>query len=91
MKLTQTGWDIAHIAINGPSDKTGEPILFMNFRQDYIQYPYDIGRFLEHIWERAHDCDENLSNEEIQAMLDALADWVTLTERSAPVALIYNE
>ena len=82
IKLTPTGWNIGHIAINGNSDKTGKNILFANFHQDYINYPYNIGDYMERLWERAHR--ENLSVEQIQEMLQALADWVSVTEENTP-------
>ncbi len=89
IKLTATGWNVSHIAINGDCDKEGERFLFLNFRQDYIDYPYKVGRYMEKIWERAHH--DNLPIAKIQEMLQAVADWVSLTEENAPVDLIYNE
>lgn len=82
VKLTNTGWNVGHIAINGDTDKTGKPSLFANFSQDYINYPQAVGDYMERIWERAHE--ENLSEEEIQEMLQALADWVSITEKNTP-------
>jgi len=36
IKRIKTGWYIEHIAINGECDKSGEPILYRNLRQDFI-------------------------------------------------------
>ena len=36
IKRIKTGWYIKHIAINGECDKSGEPILYRNLRQDSV-------------------------------------------------------
>jgi len=82
IKLTKNGWRVDHIMINGDTDASGKPTLFSNFKQDSINYPESIGEYMERIWERAHS--ENLSEEQIQEMLQALAEWVTTTEENTP-------
>ncbi|KKL94059.1 hypothetical protein LCGC14_1868490, partial [marine sediment metagenome] len=42
IKRVKSGWYIEHIVINGECDKSGEPFLFKNLRQDFISYPHNL-------------------------------------------------
>lgn len=79
---TETGWKVDHKMIGGPCDKGGRPTLYMNFQQDSVQYPSDLGGRLEWLWRRA--AKDGLSHEEVQTALQQLADWVSSVERTAP-------
>jgi hypothetical protein len=79
---TTTGWYVEYMTLKGQCDKRGEPVLYANFRQDSINYPADLGDYLEYLWEAA---DANTINAaELQANLQALADWVSSCEKASP-------
>lgn len=82
MDLTETGWDISHVAIGGECDPSGEPYLFENLKQDSINYPAELGEYLAYLWKRAKE--DGLSDAEVQQHLDALGQWIQVTERSTP-------
>ena len=82
IRKTDSGWYITHISINGPCDKTGNPYLFENLRQDSINYPRDLGGYMEYLWERASA--ENMSKDDIQKQLDLLGEWIQTTEKATP-------
>ena len=79
---TGTGWRVEHIVINGDCDKTADPFLYANFDQDSINYPHDLGFYMELLWEKAHD--EGLLKKQVQAGLNDLAEWVSIVERATP-------
>ena len=76
------GWNISHLAINGQSKPDGDPILFRNFEQDYINYPSGVGPYLEFIWGELDN--QTIAAEQAQVMLQQLADWVSSCEKSTP-------
>ena len=88
IKHTDQGWYIQHIAINGDCKPDGEPFFYMNFRQDYINYPYDFGSMLEWLWEKINNKEFDYS--EAQKKLQELADWVSNCEKSTPKWKEYN-
>lgn len=71
LDIADEGWEIRHIAINGTSDKRGNPHLYANLNQNNIIYPSGLGLEMELLFEHARD--RTLENEEIQARLDRLA------------------
>jgi len=82
VEKTATGWNIGNKAIRGACDKSGEPYLFENFRQDAINCPSNLGLYFEWLWDKADA--SGITDGEIQDHLSALATWVRETERSAP-------
>lgn len=82
--LTRTtkGWHVSNIMIAGDSNKRGEPYLFRNLNHDGIEYPHDIGNWLEHLWDSAQD--DGLSHVSVQEALNALGEWVSEVEKRAP-------
>lgn len=87
-RITRTadGWDVAHMAIR-PCNKRGEPALYAKFRQDSINYPEALPGYLEYLWDEASNEGSGLSAEDVQAALDALAAWVSETEKGSPEGL----
>ena len=79
------GWHVSHIAINGDCDKTGEPTLFANLKQDQINYPSGLGFLMEEIHEKAESGD--YKDDQIQAMLDKAANWVDQVSQFASPSL----
>lgn len=88
IKRTEYGWYVMHLAIGGPCDKGGRPYLFDNFRQDSIQYPHRLDGWFEWLWDQA-EC-KGLTKEEVQAALDDVAAWVSLTEENTPRTSVWR-
>ena len=88
LKRTEVGWHVEHLMIGGPCDKGGRPFVFDNLRQDHIQYPSDLGGWMEWLWEQA--AEQGLSPEDVQNGLQQLADWVSEVERSRPSGGIWE-
>lgn len=82
VERTELGWKIVNIAIGGPCDKGGNPFLYMNFRQDSIQYPAGLEGWMEWLWKQA--AEEGLTQKQVQDGLNQLADWVSKTEKNTP-------
>lgn len=88
VQRTKDGWHVTHSAIGGPCDKGGRPFLFENFRQDSIHYPEGLDAWMEWLWDQA--AARGLAFDEVQAGLQQLADWVSITEKSAPSSGIWE-
>ena len=82
VKRTEDGWNITHIAIGGPCDKGGRPFLFENLRHDSIHFPEGLDGWMEWLWTKA--ANQGLTQAQVQAALQQLADWVSNTEKNAP-------
>lgn len=82
LEKTDSGWDIQHIAINGPCSPDGSALFYTNFEQDNIQYPVGFGAFLEWLWGQLDS--QEISESDAQTKLQELADWVSLCERGQP-------
>ncbi len=85
---TKVGWDISHTVIGGPCDKGGTPFLFKNFRQDSIQHPARLDGWLEWLWNQA--AEKGLTAAQVQTALQELADWVSKTEKTAPIGDVWE-
>lgn len=82
VERTATGWHIDHIAIGGDCDKTGAPYLFENLDHDSVNYPEDLGQYMEFLWNKAEEL--GMSDEQIQEQLDDLGRWISESERGSP-------
>ena len=85
IEKTDTGWKVNHIRRNvddGNSDKQGIPYLFKVLDQDSINYPADLGEYMEYLWEQA--TIKEMSEKEIQEYLDDLGTWIQIVERASP-------
>lgn len=82
VKRTEDGWEINHIAIDGPCDKGGRPFLIGNLRHDSISFPDGLDGWIEWLWSQAET--KGLTAEQVQTALQELADWVSQTEKGAP-------
>lgn len=85
VEITVNGWHISNMAIGGHCTPNGEPALFANFSQDQINYPADVGCYLEYLWNQAKE--NAFSEEEIQKHLDALGEWIQTVEKASPKGL----
>jgi hypothetical protein len=79
---TPTGWHLSASAHSGDCNKSGVPLFYSNFAQDYVAYPHKIGMTLEHAWEQI--ASGAWTNAGAQERLQELADWVTATETAEP-------
>jgi hypothetical protein len=82
VKRTETGWEIGHISISGECDKTGTPFLFKNLDHDSINYPEDLGGYMEYLWDQAYQ--KGLSHEQVQSALNELGEWICECEIKSP-------
>jgi len=87
IKRTKTGWYIEYIAINGECDKSGEPYLFQNLRQDHISYPHNLPMFMECLWDAVEN--EKLNQKQLQQELDKFSNWINASEMNKPHFLVY--
>jgi hypothetical protein len=88
VRKTNTGWHISHIAINGDTGPSGEPILSQNLHQDNVHFPYGLDGFFGFIWSQLQD--GAVDDERAQAMFDELGEWVSTCEGTQPVWRIWN-
>jgi len=77
-----------NVHLSGECDKQGKPYLYTNLEQDMINYPAALGEYLDYLWEEA--AAEKMSEEEIQAHLDMLGEWIKTVEMSTPTAGIWK-
>lgn len=82
IKRISTGWYIEHIVINGECDKSGEPFLYQNFRQDFISYPNDLPEIMELLWNVVEK--ELLTQEQLQLELNKISNWINKCEMNKP-------
>jgi hypothetical protein len=81
--ITDEGWNIYPAGpVGGISDTRGNPGLFEILNHDSINYPHDIGNYLNVLWRRAKQ--DKMSEEQIQMHLNVLAKWVSECEQSTP-------
>ncbi|MDX1491309.1 MAG: hypothetical protein R3332_08480 [Pseudohongiellaceae bacterium] len=83
VRKTDTGWHVAHIAINGDCEPDGSPFLYSNFKQDHICYPSGLGNQLEWLWRQIDECE--IDWEDAQEKLQELGDWVSTCEKAEPL------
>ena len=78
-----SGWKFHGTAIcnSGECDKTGQPFLYRILDHDSVSYPYNLGELLEWLWGKAA---EGLSESEVQAAIEDIANWVSLCEKNVP-------
>lgn len=83
-RLTRTsgGWFVNHLTYSG-EDKRHEDmkVLYDAMQQESISFPRNVDSYLDSIWVLAKD---GLTHEEVQEMLNKVADWISETEMNAP-------
>jgi len=83
---TDDGWVIEHMTKDkGPCNPRGEPYLFEHLTHDSINYPVDLGGYMEWLWRQARE--RNMSEPVIQECLDVLAGWIETVEKASPRGL----
>jgi len=76
------GWNVSHLTYNGQSGKDALEVLVPSLVHDSIAYPYDLGNVMIDIWNQAEEY--GLSNEEVQNMLNEVAQWINASETNYP-------
>ncbi|URZ16360.1 hypothetical protein [Clostridium felsineum] len=84
LKITDKGWNFLCVSVpmSGECDKAGNPFLINKLENELINYPKDLGEYLEWLWEKVKK--ENLTDEKIQESLNILAEWINLCEKNSP-------
>lgn len=82
IKRTVEGWNISFMAEGAKSKEDGSPGLYKCLNHDSINYPEELPGYLEWLWRKAEE--RGLSHKEVQASLDALAEWVSNCEKTTP-------
>ncbi|MCM3202703.1 hypothetical protein [Bacillus cereus] len=76
------GWHTSFMGQSEQGGKDAQDSLAVLLRHDSISYPNDLAYVMEDIWNQA--ADRGLSQEQVQAMLDEVANWITATEKNYP-------
>lgn len=87
LKRTENGWYVNHMSYNGEDSLHEEmQVLYSAMKHDSISFPLNVDSYLSSIWMRAQD--EGLTHEQVQDMLNRVAEWISQTEKSAPKDLL---
>lgn len=78
----EKGWHVSHLSYNAQGDKSAEDILKLVLGHDSVSFPVNIDSYMYSIWQRAQD--EGLDHDQVQGLLNELANWISQTELSAP-------
>jgi len=83
VEITEKGWNINSPGLlGGECDSKGNPYLFEHLDHDGINYPEELGGYMDYLWRKAKE--ENMSDEEIQEHLDELGRWISIVEKNSP-------
>ena len=84
---TEKGWNTSHLSYNGEDDiKYEMKTLYSALRHDMISHPINIDSILSSIWITSKN--NGLKHDEVQKMLNQVADWISQTEMNAPTDLL---
>lgn len=84
---TEKGWNVSHMSYNGEDNINYEmKTLYTALRHDMISHPINIDSYLNSIWTTAKN--NGLKHDEVQEMLNQVADWISQTEMNAPTDLL---
>ena len=87
LKRTENGWYVNHLSYKGEDNLDEEmKVLYDAMKHDSISFPRNVDSYLTSIWMRAQD--EGLTHEQVQEMLNQVAEWISQTEKSAPRDLL---
>jgi hypothetical protein len=78
----EDGWHVSHMTYSGETGKNALGVLIPSLRHDSIVYPYNLGDVMTDIWNQA--AEDGLSQQEVQSMLNDVAEWINATEKSYP-------
>ncbi|TKI80463.1 hypothetical protein [Bacillus mycoides] len=78
----EEGWRVSYMTYDWQSGKDALEVLIPSLRHDSIVYPYNLGDVMMDIWNQA--AEDGLSHEEVQGMLNDVAEWINATEKTYP-------
>ncbi|WP_152558052.1 hypothetical protein [Methanosarcina soligelidi] len=87
----ENGWDIKYLQTRFDTsvcDKTGAPNLYKQLNQDSINYPKDLGNYMEYLWDQA--TEEDMTDTEIQDHLNELGAWISTVEKESPKGTLWE-
>lgn len=93
-KLTRTeaGWHLKGKFgyLDGDCSPNGQPYIFKMLEHDFVNYPNDIGGYLEYLWSQSKE--QGLSQSKVQESIDELSRWIEICESSTPKGIFkgYN-
>lgn len=85
IEKTENGWNVKYLHTrfdNDICDKKGAPNLYKQLNQDSINYPDDLGNYMEYLWNQA--TEEHFTNENLQEHLNELGEWISTVEKASP-------
>ncbi|WP_306010095.1 hypothetical protein [Bacillus sp. MMSF_3328] len=82
---TESGWYLEQLTYKGDCERNGYPLLFRALDHDSVNYPKDLGEYLEWLWERAKE--DGLNFNEVQDALNQLASWISICEKNSPLGI----
>jgi hypothetical protein len=80
----EEGWNVSSNLHGGQADIEAGPNLYQVLQHDSVSYPYDLRGYMARTWQNASN---GASREEIQEQLNAIARWISDTERNKPYTL----
>lgn len=84
---TKKGWHISQLSYNGEDILyEGMKVLYGAMEHDGISFPRNVSNYMDSIWYLAQE--QGLKHEQVQEMLDRVADWISQTEMNAPRELL---
>lgn len=83
LRATESGWYISNNAINGDCEPDGTPLIYMNLRQDSINYPVGLESHLAWLWEQIDKGIIDYKNAENK--MQELSSWVSICEKNTPI------
>jgi len=86
IKRNEKGWYLEHIVINGQCNSRGEPFLFDNLNQDSVNYPEELGGYMDYLWTES----KNKNEKWIQQKLNVISKWISDVERSSPESMFWR-
>lgn len=78
------GWYISHNTYNARADIEARPTLNRILEHDLVSYPYNLNEYMSRTW---HYGANGATREQIQEQLNAIAEWISITERNKPYTL----
>ncbi len=87
----ENGWDIRYMQTRFDTsicDKKGSPNLYNQLNHDSINYPEDLGFYMEYLWNTA--TEDNMTDEEIQEHLNEIGTWISTVEKATPSGTLWD-
>ncbi|MGY4556831.1 hypothetical protein COL22_02055 [Bacillus thuringiensis] len=79
---TENGWHVRHLTFDGTDSLDNMATLYAAMSHDGISFPSSVKYYFSSIWMIAQD--EGLEYNQVQEMINRVADWISQTEMNAP-------